>query len=165
MGVADPGDFEDWYRDQHPRLASAILTLSRDPDLSADVADEAFSRALERWPRVSEMASPEGWVYRTAVNLLHRKRRRRQVERRLLRHSTMASPASDPGWDPDLLAAIAGLPERQRLAVALHYIADLSVDDTAEAMGVQPGTVMATVHAARANLHKTLAPTAEEPTP
>ena len=165
MGVADPGGFEDWYRDHHPRLASAILALSRDPDLSAEVADEAFSRALERWSRVSEMASPEGWIYRTAVNLLHRTRRRHEVERRVLRRSTVATPARDLGWDPDLLAAIAGLPERQRLAVALHYIADLRVEDTAEAMGVQPGTVMATIHAARANLHKALAPTAEEPTP
>jgi len=149
----------------HPRLAAAVLALCRDPHLSSEVADEAFSRALERWPRVSEMSSPEAWVYRTAVNHLRRRAHRSQLERRLLRRTPLHSADEYRGRDLDLLAAIAELPDRQRLAVVLHYVADLSINDTAEVMAVKPGTVLATVHAARANLLKSLGPTEQEAAP
>ena len=163
--MSDPVSFEDWYRRQHPKLTSAVLAMCGDLEMSADVADEAFSRALARWPRVSEMASPEGWVYRTAVNQLRRTMRRSLLERRLIQRATPSADAAIPAWDLDLVSAIAALPERQRLAVALHYIADLDIEVTAEVMGVQPGTVLATVHAARANLRKSLRVTEEEDAP
>ena len=68
-------------------------------------------------------------------------------------------------WGLDTMEAIAALPLRQRTAVALHYVADLSIADTATLMGVSVGTVTATLHAARANLGRTLAdPEQERPT-
>ncbi|MGI9017852.1 MAG: sigma factor-like helix-turn-helix DNA-binding protein [Euzebya sp.] len=42
-------------------------------------------------------------------------------------------------------AAVQALPERQRMAVVLRYLGDLSVVQTAEAMGCRPGTVKAPV--------------------
>ena len=60
------------------------------------------------------------------------------------------------GWDPDLVAAIRTLPNRQRTAIALRYVADLPQADIAAAMGVAPGTVAALLHQARTNLRQTL---------
>ena len=49
-------------------------------------------------------------------------------------------------------AALAALPERQRLALFLRYYADLDYAGIAEALGVSRGTVSATLHAAHSNL-------------
>jgi len=158
--VQDDRGFDTWYRGQHRRLVAAMAAIAGDVTVGAEVADEAFVRAFERWDRVATMASPEGWLYRTALNQLRRTQRRGALEQRLLRRTStrpserVAGNVSD--WQPDTLRAIAALPNRQRHAVALHYIADLSVADTALLMGIAPGTVMATLHAARASLSRSL---------
>ena len=46
------------------------------------------------------------------------------------------------------MAALAGLPERQRQVVVLRVFLDLGTADTARALGIAPGTV--TAHLARA---------------
>src|ERR687892_2598190 len=53
---------------------------------------------------------------------------------------------------PDVWDALAALPSRQREAIALRYLLDLTQADVADAMGVAPGTAAATLHAARRNL-------------
>lgn len=58
--------------------------------------------------------------------------------------------------DARLAAAIAALPERQRLAVFLRYYADLDYASIADALGVKGGTVAAALSAARENLRKSL---------
>jgi RNA polymerase sigma-70 factor, ECF subfamily len=153
-------EFDTWYRSQHRRLVAAMSAIAGDVTVGTEVADEAFVRALERWDRVATMASPEGWLYRTALNHLRRTQRRVALEQHLLRRTAGRRSDRVPGngsdWHPDTLDAIAALPNRQRKAVALHYVADLSVADTARIMGIVPGTVMATLHAARATLSRSL---------
>ena len=53
-------------------------------------------------------------------------------------------------------AALAALPERQRLALFLRYYADLDYAGIAEALGISRGTVSATLHAAHATLQTQL---------
>jgi len=53
-------------------------------------------------------------------------------------------------------AMVALLPERQRLALFLRYYADLDYDAIATALGIKPGTVAATLHAAHAALRRQL---------
>ena len=52
----------------------------------------------------------------------------------------------------EFLALVRRLPERQRVAVVLHYLDDLSVDQVAAAMGVAVGTVKALLFKARQKL-------------
>jgi RNA polymerase sigma-70 factor (ECF subfamily) len=56
----------------------------------------------------------------------------------------------------DLAPLIRELPERQRLAVFLHYYADLDYHTVAEVMDISPGTVGATLSAARSALRERL---------
>ena len=58
----------------------------------------------------------------------------------------------DPADQRAVRTLIASLPERQRLAVFLRYYADLDYEAIAVALGVQPGTVAATLHAAHSSL-------------
>ena len=60
-----------------------------------------------------------------------------------------------PEW-PEVRAAVAALPERQRLALFLRHYADLDYEAIATALGVQRGTVAATLHAAHESLRRTL---------
>ncbi|MBA2497403.1 MAG: hypothetical protein H0V33_09980 [Acidimicrobiia bacterium] len=68
-------EFEPWYRAEHPRLVVSLALACGRMDLAAEAVDEAFVRALERWDRVSAMASPTGWTYRVALNCLRRRER------------------------------------------------------------------------------------------
>lgn len=71
------------------------------------------------------------------------------------RHA-VAGAEQDEGADVDLRRAIAGLPERQRLAVECHYYVGLTVRETAQVLGCATGTVKAALSAARANLRSEL---------
>ena len=118
---------------------------------------EAFTRALERWDRVVEMDSPSAWTYRVGVNLVRRRLRRSAIESRLW--SQAAPPARPAAVDDDLWDAVRGLPVRQRTAIALRYVCDLPQAEIASVMNVAPGTVSATLTAARGRLAAQLRPT------
>jgi RNA polymerase sigma-70 factor (ECF subfamily) len=96
------------------------------------------------------MSSPEGWVYRVAVNVVRRSARRRSLEGRLLRRlrvdEAIPAPAGEV-WD-----LVRSLPERQRMAVVLRYVSDLEEGAIAQVMGVTRGTVASTLSDARRSL-------------
>jgi RNA polymerase sigma-70 factor (ECF subfamily) len=149
-GVTRSRDFEDWYGNQHRRLFASLVVLSGDREIAQDAAAEALARALQHWPRVSTMTSPEGWVYRVAVNVMRRSARRRALEKRLTRRlcvdEVVPAPAGEV-WD-----LVRALPDRQRTAVVLRYVADLAEGEIAEVMGVTRGTVASTLSDARRSL-------------
>lgn len=147
MGV-DVEGFDHWYRQLHPVLLSSLSVVAGDPDEAREATDEAFARAFERWPRVKDMASPAGWVFRTALNVVKRRARRQSLERRLL--GRVAPEVESPlGWSVEVLDAVRALPERERIAISLRYVADLSTTQMAEVMGIAPGTVGSTLSAGR----------------
>jgi RNA polymerase sigma-70 factor (ECF subfamily) len=143
--------FEVWYQHAHPRVLHGLVVVAGDPDLAREAAADAFTRALERWERIRGIENPEAWVHRVAVNVLRRRFRRRAIEERLLRRERPES-VPPPHVPTDLWAAVAALPFRQRQAIALRYVLDLTQAQVADAMGVAPGTTAATLHAARRNL-------------
>ncbi len=65
-------------------------------------------------------------------------------------------PHSAQARDQDLRDAIDALPEKQRLAVVLHYIEDASVEEIAKALRIPVGTVKSRLSAARAALRSAL---------
>lgn len=108
---------------------------------------EAYARAWRSWDRVSRMDRPVAWVYVVALN----------CGRRNLRTKWRSPVAAVPPSVTDSSGAIATrllvgqaletLPPRQRLAVVLRYLGDLSTAEIAEAMGCAEGTVKSTLHA------------------
>jgi RNA polymerase sigma-70 factor (sigma-E family) len=131
--------FEGLYRLAY-RVAFRILGDQGDAE---DVAQEALARASVRWSRLEDR--PEGWVTRVASNLaIDRYRRRR-------RPPVPMGPVGivDPylGERGDLVAALRRLPRRQREAVVLRYLADLSEAQAAREMGCSVGAVKS--HGAR----------------
>jgi len=143
--------FEAFYDDSYPSVCRALGLAFRDPQVAEEAAQEAFTRAYVYWRRVGRMDRPAGWVYVVAVR--HAARARRRADR-------VAADTKPPAVDfagsvverEALRVAIERLPERQRLAIVLRYLADLPLVDVAAAMGCAVGTVKSTVHTALARL-------------
>ena len=153
--------FEDWYRSAYPRLVVSVSLAMGDVELAREAASEACARALQRWRRVKAMAHPTAWAHRVAINVAKRALRRAAAERRLLlRKDEPAIPP--PEALPEVWRAVAALPPRQRAAVTLRYVLDLPESQISAAMGIAPGTVAATLHAARARLAALLADSSSE---
>ncbi len=138
-------------------MLAALAVVARDPDLAQEVTAEAFARALQRWDRVGAMDSPGGWTYRVALNVLRRRARRAALERRLLNRVAPAT-ITVPAYAVEIWQVVTGLAPRMRTAVALRYLGGLTEAEVAEVMGIAPGTVAATLHAARRQLAPLLAP-------
>jgi RNA polymerase sigma-70 factor, ECF subfamily len=154
--VVEPHDFESWYRSNHARLVAAVLLVSGNLDLTRDAVDEACTRAFARWDRVRQMQSPAGWTYRVALNALRRRQRRAALERRLLARAApvdvIPAPAGE-AWE-----AVRDLPTRQRTAIVLRYVADLTQIEVAAVMGVTRSTVSSLLADAHAHLAELIAP-------
>ena len=141
-------DFETWYLREHPKVVAALTWVAGDPHLAAEAGDEAFARACADWRRVGEMASPGGWVYRVALNVM-----RRRARRAAMGHHKVEPPAEvAQEVDHEIWAVVQQLPERQRVAVVLRYLLDLSEQEVATAMGISRGTVASALAAARRRL-------------
>jgi DNA-directed RNA polymerase specialized sigma24 family protein len=158
---AQPIDFETWYQASHARLVASLLLVTGDLDLTRDAVDEACTRAYAKWDRVRHMDAPMGWTFRVALNVIRRRQRRAQLERRLLGRripEPSVPPPGDEAW-----AVVASLPIRQRTAVVLRHVADLTQDEIAAAMGVTRSTVASTLDDAHRNLRALLTETEMEP--
>lgn len=148
--MATVGTFEAFYEQEHARVRAALTVLVGDADLAADATDEAFARAYLHWDRVARMHAPRAWVVKVGLNVVRRRERRRAMERTLLRR--IAVPAELPAPAGEVWLLVADLPPRQRTAVVLRFVADLTEEQIATAMGVKRGTVSATLVAAQRRL-------------
>lgn len=146
--------FEAWYDREHDRMIATVLLATGNLELAVEGVDEACSRALERWDRISTMASPSGWVYRVAFNHASRLARRRNMEERLFRkilpRPELPAPAGEI-WE-----LVGSLPPRQRQVVMLRYVAGLPENEIASTLGISRGTVSSTLHDARQRLGRLL---------
>ena len=123
------------------RLARRI---TGDAGLSEDIAAEALTRLYVRWWRLSRTDYVDAWVFRVTTNLAIEAVRRR-------RRPISGSPG-DTTLEDDIAVrltladALGRLPGRQRQAVVLRYLSDLSEADVAALLGVTPGSVKTHLH-------------------
>ena len=149
-------DFETWYLGNHARLVASLLLITGDLDITRDAVDEACTRAFARWERVQRLDSPGGWAFRVALNTVRRRQRRAAMERRLLARRPPVAELPEPAGE--VWELVRGLPLRQRTAVVLRYVADLTQTQIADAMGITRSTVSSLLADAHANITKLIAP-------
>lgn len=138
---------------EHGPMVLRVCRAVLGPADAEDAWSETFLAALTAYPDLPEDANVEAWLVRIA----HRKaidvtrnaaRRPVAVEEVPERSSTRGRPDD---WDGDLWAALRELPERQRMAVAYHYLAGLPYAEIAELTG---GTTEAARRAAADGIRK-----------
>lgn len=140
---------ERLYREHGGRLWSSLFAYSGDRDVTDDAVAEAFAQALRRG---SQLRDPLAWIWKVAFRL---------AAGELGRRRSLSAALPDVSEETEMidgrvLAAVRLLPERQRAAVALHYYADLSVQESARIMGARPMTVGVHLHRARTRLRDLL---------
>jgi RNA polymerase sigma-70 factor, ECF subfamily len=153
--MAPVGRVEDLFAREYERLVRS-LGVAFEPEAAADAVQEAFVQADRRWAHVETMEDPSGWVRRVALNRLLNGRRNDRRREEIL---ATIRPVSDEALietQLDLRRAVAELPTQMRVAVCLHYLADLSVAEVAAALAVAEGTVKSNLHDARLHLRKNL---------
>ena len=130
------------------RLAALLV---RDAVTAEDVVQDAFVAMRSAWPRLGDTENALAYLRQAVVNRSRSVLRHRTVTGTNLQQALPDIPSADHGT-PDLLdqpavAALAGLPERQREAIVLRFYADLSEDQIAAAMHISRGAVRS--HTAR----------------
>lgn len=152
-------DFEDFYRSNVGKVQATLVLCGLSDADAADVSAEAFVRAWERWDRVAAFERPLAWVVTVAFNLHRRKFKRLGRESIMATEDLSTTPTVDVVRDLDLAVALHALAPRQRAAICLRYLYDLSEHEVAEALGVRTGTASATLTQARRRLAAHLRPT------
>jgi RNA polymerase sigma factor (sigma-70 family) len=127
----------------YPRALRVAYRVVGDVCGAEDVAAEALARAYAHWERIELLPWIDGWVLRVTANLALDVARRR---RPLLDLPRVVESEDAIATRLAMVAALHRLPRRQREAVALHYLAGLSDDEVAGALGIATGTVKSHVH-------------------
>jgi RNA polymerase sigma-70 factor (ECF subfamily) len=152
----DRPDFVAFYEAHRDRLYRALWLMTRDAHDADELSQEAFLRLWERWDRVSGVADPEGYLYRTAMNLFRNRRRRAVLA---LRRAVGAAPRDELEQveaRDTILRAMDALTPAQRAALVLTDLLDLTSEEAASALRVRPSTVRVLAARGRATLRDRL---------
>ena len=145
---------EDLYRTRFRHFLRVAIAITGSPELALEAVQDAFGDAIRSRNTFRGEASLEAWVWRLVVNASRDSRRR--VADPPVESTAMAERNNGRVESSDLRAAIAALPERQRLALFLRYYADLDYRAIAEALEVKTGTVSAMLNQAHHALRRLL---------
>ena len=152
----------------YTRMLRVAAVLLDDPGGAEDVVQEAFLNLHQSWARVRDKTPAAGYLHRSVVNGARSRLRRRTLVRRL----HLAGP--DPVASAEtvvlagvtagpLVAALRALPRREREVVLFRHYLDLSERQTAEALGLRPGSVKAYGSRGLAALRATLGELLDHP--
>jgi len=156
--LSEPKAFEPIF-DRHFVAVHRYLHRRAGRDLADELAAETFALAFERRASCRASRSALPWLYGIATNLLRRSRR---TERRQLRaygrsgvdssvayEDEPAARVDGSALDARLARALAAMRPRERDALLLYALADLSYEEIASALDVPVGTVRTWLHRAR----------------
>jgi RNA polymerase sigma-70 factor, ECF subfamily len=144
---------EALYRERFEHFARVASAICGNLDQGRDAVQTAFTTAVRERRAFRGTGPLEAWVWRIVVN----EARRLAREPVTLPLENLGAVAANGRPDQSGISAfVAALPERQREALFLRYYADLDYRTIADVLGVEVGTVSATLSAAREALRKKL---------
>jgi RNA polymerase sigma-70 factor (ECF subfamily) len=148
---------ERWNR----KLLAHARRLLGDAEAARDAVQESWTEILRSISQLQDARAFALWAYRIVsrrcARLIDRTRRRRQLEQEVAAQPMeMTEPAPEQVDIAKLREAIRALPPLQRAAVALFYLEELSVAETAVALDVPAGTVKTRLMHARRTLRAVL---------
>ena len=147
-------ELEAAYRRDFHRFLRVAEAICGDVEAARDAVQDAFAGALRSSAGFRRESSLETWLWAAVVNAARSARRRRRGHDPLDELADLRAAA--PPERSTLPAALAALPERQRLVLFLRYYADLDYAAIAETLGISTGTVGATLNHAHAALRRRL---------
>lgn len=146
-------EFEEFYSATVPRVVHLVYATTGDMTVAQDSAQEAYARAWQRWSTISTYDEPLAWVRTVARRIaISTWRKQSAQDRAYVRHGANET-TEGPGVDRvAVLEALQTLSDPIRESVALHYIADLSIEQIAAETGAAVGTIKSHLHRGRRQL-------------
>ena len=146
MRATEVDEFDDFVRARASAMFRTAYLLTGDHHAAEDLVQEILEQMYVRWRHIRQ--TPEGYARRALVN---RANNRWRLRRRRPETGLAAMPAGgEPGTSDRadevvgrhvIVGALRTLPARQRAAVVLRFLDDLSVAEVAEALGCSAGAV------------------------
>jgi RNA polymerase sigma-70 factor (sigma-E family) len=144
MLTASDERFDEFVREASPGLLRAAWLLVGDWPAAQDLVQTAFEKTWPRWDRLPDDRQRLAYLHRVLTNSFLRGQRRKwtgEIATGDLPHRVAADEIDALVLRASVLAAVRGLPPRQRAVIALRYLADLTKAQTATAMHCSTGTV------------------------
>jgi RNA polymerase sigma factor (sigma-70 family) len=149
------GELEDLYRARYRHFLRVATAIAGDEPSGHDAVQDGFAHALREQQSFRSEGPLKAWVWRIVVNAALAARRSR-VARREAPEAVGIANTNGQADESAVRTWVAVLPERQRLAVYLRYYADLDYRSIAHVLGVEVGTVSATLSAAHEALRRSV---------
>jgi RNA polymerase sigma-70 factor (ECF subfamily) len=154
---------EECFARYHTEIYAFLARMVRDPELAADLAQDTFVKAYRALDSLADRERSRAWLY----SIAHRAALDELRRRRILRfvpwsgESRGAAPSAEATvlqghMSGELERALARIPERQRSALILAEVHDLTGLELAAVMGSSHIAVRALLTRARENLRRAL---------
>jgi RNA polymerase sigma-70 factor, ECF subfamily len=160
--MSDQAAFDEFYLGTRLHLLRQLTMMTGDREVAADVLQEAYARAWQRWRRVSRLSDPAAWVRTVAWRVAISQHRRSLVAsdrlRRFFAPEVTADPTPVSDRALDLRAALRLLSPEHRRVLVLYEMCGLSIAQVAAETDVAEGTVKSRLARARAALAAALGP-------
>jgi RNA polymerase sigma-70 factor (ECF subfamily) len=140
-------------------LQQVAYRVLRDPDLAEDATQEALIRVWRKLPRLRDPSRFEAWSYRFLINACADEARRQRRALPTIQAKLEGSAPDETGriGDHDLLEhAFEQLSFDHRSVIVLHHYLDLTLEATAETLGISLGTAKSRLHRAMTKLREAM---------
>jgi len=161
----DAGAFvETLFAKHHNEIYAYLVRMLREPELAADLTQDAFIKAYKNYDTLEKPENARAWLYQIAHRVALDEIRRRKIIRFF--PWTGESPGSSPSAEHlvmdtqmsgDMQRALARIPERQRAALLLAELHDMTGVELATALDVSHVAARALLTRARESLRQALA--------
>jgi RNA polymerase sigma-70 factor (ECF subfamily) len=152
------------FNKHHHEIFAYLVRMLRDSELAADLTQDAFVKAYKNYDTLEKNENARAWLYQIAHRVALDELRRRKIIRMIpwSGEARGAAPsaerlAMDLRLSGPLERALASIPERQRAALLLAELHDLTGLELAAAMGVSHVAARAILTRARESLRRALA--------
>lgn len=152
------------YGLHHGEIYAYLVRMLREPELAADLTQDTFVKAYRAYDSLEDRAHARAWLYQIAHRVALDELRRRRIVRFFpwTGESKGSAPSAerlvmDLQISGDLHRALARIPERQRNALLLAELHDLTGLELAAALGVSHVAARALLTRARESLRQALA--------
>ena len=161
---AAAGFVEELFAAHHGEIYAYLIRMLRDPELAADLTQDAFVKAYRNYNVLEKPENARAWLYQIAHRVALDHIRRQKIVRFMpwTGESHGSAPSTerlvmDAHLSGDLQRALDRIPERQRAALLLAELHDLTGLELAAALGVSHVAARALLTRARESLRQALA--------
>ena len=136
---------ESWVRAYAGAILKTCFLCLADHDLAQDAMQDTFMKAWKQLEKTDPamIQNEKAWLMKIAMNTCRDYRRTQWFKRVDLRRSLEELPdklTAVPEKDRDLTILIGTLPDKYKQVILLYYYANLTIQDTADALGIPKST-------------------------